>query len=496
MRIVFVASEAAPFVKTGGLGDVVGGLPIALANLGHHVTVVTPYYREHVLKSAKAETLIESLELPDQAKPLVSRVLEIPAESSGVRFLFVDQPELYGRRGIYVDEKGRDFHDNCKRFSALCHAALLLAERLQLRVDCFHVHDWHSALLAVLLKTVYRNRAQFRKTGCVLTLHNLAYQGVFDWESWPATGLDDALRNRRWLGLYGKFSLLKGGIIFADSLTTVSPTYAREIQGKRLGFGLERWLRRRRDRLVGIVNGIDARAWNPASDRALPVRFDRSSWRSGKLACKRKLRRSVGLSDSDMPLLGFVGRLVEQKGVSLIARALDALLGMELQLVMLGTGDLHWERWFSRIARRHRRQIAVRVAFDDAFARLVFAAADMFLMPSEFEPCGLAQLYCMRYGAIPIVRKVGGLADTVFETQVDGGPTGFVFQRNRAEGLVAAVRRAMRAFHRPQVWSQLVENAMAADWTWEGSAARYVAAYRTARHLRRGEWNWPSKGDS
>lgn len=482
MHLVFAASEAVPFAKTGGLGDVVGALPRALAELGHDVTLIMPYYR----LLAEIDQPIERgmISVPLLNRKLPARVFEIP-DHDGVRVLLIDYPEFFARRRLYTDDAGNDFRDNAERFILLSRAVFEALNLLQLPVDCLHVHDWQAALVPVYLRHAYHHQPRFHRVASVLTIHNLAFQGLFPAEKWPLLGLPETLYGPTSLEYFGQISFLKGGITSADIVSTVSTTYAREMQGPEFGCGLDGVLRERADDLVGIVNGIDYDAWNPETDPFLPHHFSAEEWLNGKGACKKALLAELQLSpDGNRPLIGMVGRLTEQKGVDLIVETLPELMRLDLRVAILGTGDAKYQVLLERLASRYPERIALRLQFDEALSHRIYAASDMFLMPSRFEPCGLSQLYSLRYGTLPIVRAVGGLADTVRDvnpaTLIDGSATGVRFLHYTAEALLSAIRRAVRLMAQPEAWNRVIHHGMTRDWSWQKSAGQYEQVYQRA----------------
>ena len=464
MRVLFVTPECAPLTKTGGLGDVSAALPAALRALGHDVRVLLPGYAA-VLDGLPAAKEQAELELLDQR----CRVLEAGD------LLVVDCPELYRRDGgPYQDAAGADWRDNARRFGLLSRVAALLsgaASPLEWRPQVLHANDWPCGLAPVYL-SFEKNRA-----AALMTVHNLAFQGIFDASWMRPLALPSAAFSIEGVEFYGKLSFLKGGLAYAEAINTVSPTYAREIQGEELGCGLDGLLRARRSALSGIVNGIDAEAWDPQRDPQIAQTYGRWTLER-KSANKEALQRRLGLAvDAQRPLLGTVCRFTEQKGVDLIAEAAEALLALPAQLALLGTGERRYEEALRALAGRHAGAAAVVVGFDERLAHLIEAGADAFLMPSRFEPCGLNQMYSQRYGTPPIARATGGLVDTVSD-----GETGFLFERPAAGELLAAARRAIDAWRDARRWREIQRRAMERDFSWAAPARQYAALYsRLAR---------------
>jgi starch synthase len=447
MRVLFVTPECAPLAKAGGLGDVSAALPAALRALGLDVTILLPGYPEALRQIPGASEVGRFVELGFEC-----RLLSLP------NLLVIDCPPLYQRAGSpYQDPGGQDWPDNALRFGVLSK----VAARLAAEYDVVHCNDWPAALMPV-----------YSARPALLTVHNLAFQGNFE-RSWLARlGLPPELFTIDQLEFHGRLSFLKGGLVRAGALSTVSPTYAREIQGAELGCGLDGVLRERRGVLSGILNGIDTEVWNPATDPYLAQRYDLLSL-EGKSVNKRALQRRFNLEvTEELPLLGFVGRLTGQKGVDLIAAAAAELAALPAQLALLGRGERELEGGLALAAARHPGRIAVEIGFDEALAHLIEGGADCFLMPSRFEPCGLNQMYSQRYGTPPVARATGGLADTIGD-----GETGFLFDRAEPAALVAATRRALGAWREPRRWRELQRAGMGRDFSWRTAARRYAELY-------------------
>jgi starch synthase len=480
LRVLFAASECAPLTKTGGLGDVASALPAALRRLGIDVQVLLPGYRE-VLGAVSARALAE---VPPSAGFPPARLLAAE-HPNGVPLLILACPELYEREGgPYLSPQGLDWPDNALRFGLLSYVAAWLASArssCEWRCDLVHCNDWQSALAPAYLH--WWDNADNAETPSLVTIHNLAFQGIFPPEVLPSLGLPAQSLDINGLEFHGKVSFLKAGLYYARRISTVSPTYAREIQSEPLGFGLHGLLAARSAELEGILNGIDLDVWNPATDPCLSTTYDAETLaRKAQNTCA--LRERFGLQpQAEQPLLGVVSRLVAQKGLDLVVQAADALVALPAQLIVLGTGDAPMERALADVAARNPGKIAVIRGFDEPLSHLIEAGADIFLMPSRFEPCGLNQMYSQRYGTLPVVRRTGGLADSVVDytprSLEAGTATGFVFEAANPHALVAAVRRAVAAWRRPSLWQRLQRNAMARDFGWAASARRYIALYRT-----------------
>jgi starch synthase len=491
LRILMIASEVAPFAKTGGLADVAGALPAALTALGHDVRILLPKYRGAEAHAVDTRVVAPSLRVPLGERESEGALIE-GRTPSGIPVYLLEHDRYYDRDGLYGTADG-DYWDNCERFVFFCRAALEALARLDgARGDArwlpqvIHANDWQTGLVPVYLRTLYRDHPVLGGLPTLFTVHNLAYQGVFWHYDMPMTGLGWDLFTPAGLEFYGKINFLKGGLIFSDLLTTVSRTYAREIRTAAFGAGLEGVLEERSHDLHGVVNGIDYEAWNPQKDGAIAHPYSAAD-PEPKVICREALRRELGLEDVAGPVIGIVTRLAEQKGMDLVLEALPGLLAEAVQLVVLGSGDARLEDAFRAAAAAHPGRVAVRIGYDDELARRIYAGTDAFLMPSRYEPCGLGQLIALRYGGAPIVRRTGGLADTV--TEFDPARrtgTGFVFDAFAPDALLASVRRAASAYRQPAGWKALVRNAMAEDFSWDASAREYATLYRRAIKARSG----------
>ena len=490
MNILIATSEVTPFSKTGGLADVCGALPRALARLGHHSMVITPAYRGVFRAGPHPEPTGVVFDIPIGSKVVQGRLFQGQLPGSETTVYFVDQPGYYDRPQLYRED-GEDYKDNCERFVFFCRAVMETIRLVGIAVDVLHCNDWQTGLIPALLRIEYERARDYENVGVLLTIHNLAYQGQFWHWDMLLTGLDWKYFNWRQMEFYGNLNLLKTGIVFADAINTVSPHYAREIQKPPLGAGLEGVLQQRSGDLYGILNGVDYAVWNPETDPLLPATYGVSNWREGKAACKSALRAELGLPDTPgTPLIGLVGRLADQKGWDLVAPVMRRWVrDTDVQWAILGTGEPIYHKLLYAMAKEHPQHIAVRLEFSDRLAHQIEAAADMFLMPSRFEPCGLNQMYSLRYGTVPIVRETGGLADTVrdatAENLASGTANGFSFEPYDAAALEETLRRACGVYtHQPEVWAQLVETGMRQDCSWEQSARRYVELYQAIRDKR------------
>jgi starch synthase len=482
MKIAIVASEAVPFAKTGGLADVTGGLPKALFRLGHEPILILPLHRA-VRRSGAALSEAGSIIVPVGQRRVASRVWrsEIPGVDAPAYFL--EQDSYFDRDGIYGYNED-SYPDNCERFVFLSRGALEAARSLQFEAEVFHLHDWHSALVAPYLRILYASDPLLRRAAALLTIHNIAYQGIFWQWDMELLGLDWSHFNVREFEFWGKINLLKAGILYSDVVNTVSPTYAREIQTPEQGRGLDGVLRDRHDVVHGVVNGIDDAVWNPAADLHLAARFGPGNLR-GKADCKTALQRYCRLPQRKVPLIGVVSRFAEQKGLDLAAKALPDLFDRgPLQCVILGEGGDEVLLLIESVAKQFPDRLRVFAQMDEVLAHRIIAGADMILVPSRFEPCGLTQLYGLKYGSVPIARRTGGLVDTVAdctpETLAAGTATGFLFDDATPEALAACVRRALDLYRDGASWQRLMAAGMSQDWSWESSARRYLDLYSQA----------------
>lgn len=483
LRILVMASEVDPFANTGGLADVAAALPRALSRLKHDVRILMPRYRgvEH---HGEIRLIVPQLQVPLGDRVVEGQLFEGRAPS-GVPVYFLGQDHYFDRDGLYGINDG-DYWDNCERFTFFCRGALEALAAVgstaggAWRPHIIHANDWETGLVPVYLRALYRDHPVLRDVGTLFTIHNLAYQGVFWHYDMPMTGLGWDLFTPAGIEFYGKLNFLKAGLVFSDVLTTVSRTYAREIRTAEFGNGLEGVLEERSHDLYGVINGIDFAQWNPATDPALAKPYSEKD-PQGKSVCRDALRGELGLEGSPGPVLGVVARLTSQKGMDLLLQGLPALLAEGCQLAMLGSGDAPIEEAFTAAAARYPGRVAVRIGYDGSLARRVYAGSDCFLMPSRYEPCGLGQLIALRYGTVPVVRRTGGLADTVAEfDRVRGQGTGFLFDAFSVEALLEATSRAVATYRRPALWNTLIRNGMAEDFSWDASAKEYVTLYRKA----------------
>jgi len=486
MHIAFAASECVPFSKTGGLADVVGALPRALAALGHQVSVYVPRYRQ--TKLIDPETEVRSITIPFDDKYRFCSVVSA-GSSAGLKFHFVEYPPYFDRESLYGTPAG-DYPDNAERF-ALFSRAVLEASKVLGVPHVFHCHDWQSALIPVMLRTLYAEDPAFRDVATVFTIHNMGYQGLFPPDTLPLLTLPWELLTISRMEFFGQVNFLKGALVYSDYVTTVSKKYSQEIQTSEYGFGLEGVLRDRAATVTGILNGVDYEEWSPQTDKFIVTKYS-SQDLSGKQKCKQDLLNIFGITNSDsnfkVPVIGIVSRFAAQKGFDLIAQIVDRLAREEMIVVALGSGDKLFEEMFLRLNRQFPNKIAVKVAFDNAIAHKIEAGADMFLMPSRYEPCGLNQIYSLKYGTVPIVRATGGLDDTIEPWDARTGKgTGFKFSDYTGEALLATIKHALVDYQDPSSWQTLMRNGMGRDFSWVASAREYGKIYDRARHLRSAE---------
>lgn len=460
MRILFCASEVVPFAKTGGLADVAGALPLALEELGQEVIITLPGYKAI-----------------DDSKFRIQRVKENISSSSigkNTKVYFIKNDKYFNRDGLYGDKK-EDYKDNLDRFSYYCRATLDLLKEIEFRPDIVHCHDWQAALIILFLKTKYVTHPFYKDIRTLFTIHNIGYQGLFPKEEFPKLGIDWKFFSVDMLEFYGKINLLKGGIVSSNIINTVSPTYSSQIQTKEFGYGLEGVLSKRSQDVFGILNGLDYSIWNPQDDRFIIKNYSLQSIED-KYKNKEDLQKICKLPfKKDVPLFGIVSRLAEQKGFDLLAGAIEQICKMNLQLVILGTGDLKYHLLLEDIVKKYPQTISLHLKFDDALAHKIYAGSDIFLMPSKYEPCGLGQMISLKYGTVPLVFKTGGLADTVTEDN------GFVFDKYKKEYLMKAMQKAIMLFKDKKKWTELMQRGMQYNFSWAESAKKYIKLYERAK---------------
>lgn len=458
MKVLFCASEIAPFVKTGGLADVAGALPLALDKLGVEVKMVMPKY-----KTATRPPGLQAAGIADD--------VEVAKIGKNIQVYLIKNDKYFNREGLYGDSHG-DYPDNLQRFSFYCRRALELLKEINFKPDIIHCHDWQAGLIPVYLKSVYHKDGFYKHIKTLLTIHNLAYQGLFAKSEYPSLGLDWSLFNIEGLEFYGKVNILKGAVVFSDLLNTVSPAYAREIQTEEFGCGLEGVLRKRHKSLSGILNGLDYEFWNPQKDEYIYKQYAAGNLQD-KYYNKQMLAKDLGLRlNEEMPLFGIVGRLAEQKGLGLIAESMEDLVKLgDIRIVILGVGDKRSRAILEDMAKKFPRNISAHIKFDESLAHKIYAASDIFLMPSRYEPCGLGQMIALAYGSLPLVYKTGGLADTVNQDN------GFVFEHYSGKDFVRAVKDAVALYQNKKRWLSLARKAFSYNFSWDESAGKYVKLY-------------------
>lgn len=485
LSILFVSSEVVPFAKTGGLADVSAALPQVVRELGHDIRIIMPKY---MAVSDRKFKIHDIKRLTDMPIHLGEETFLASVKSSfltniktKVQVYFISNEKLYCRSDLYVDPKTKEaWPDNDNRFMFFCRGVIETLILLGWKPDIIHLNDWQTGLIAALIKTEYADEPLFKNTKIVFTVHNAAYQGIFPKESFVKTGLPAKTFKMEGVEFHGDINLLKAGLIYSDAITTVSPTYAKEVRSsKEFGYGLEGVFKKRARKTYGILNGMDVTVWNPEVDKLIPKNYSAETLED-KQENKKALCDHFKLPyDPKVPVIGIVSRLADQKGFDLIQESLEELMGMDLQLVVLGSGEKKYEDLFTKAAKKYKKKVGAFIGFDEDLAHLIEAGADMFLMPSKYEPCGLNQMYSLRYGTLPVVRSTGGLADTVED--LDAKPkagTGFVFEKYNAKQMLDAIKRSLTAFADEKIWSAAMKRAMAKDNSWDASAQKYIELYK------------------
>ena len=487
LKILFVTSEVVPFVKTGGLADVSAALPQTLAELGHEVRIVVPKYGAVDDRKFKIHEVVRlkdiKIELAGKEVIFSLKSCFLPGQKIRVQIYFLDNQEYFGsRNSLYGDPMtGKDYPDNDERFIILNRAVFELIIKLGWIPDIIHCNDWQCGLIPTYLKTVYSGEENFDKFKTLFTIHNLAYQGEFSKSSFKKTGLPDKLNSPNGILHKGKLNFMKSGLVYADAINTVSKTYANEIRTDSvIGSGLKDVLSKRKDDLYGIINGIDTKVWNPDRDKHLPKKYSIKNVEQ-KAVNKQALAEKFGFEfKEDTPIIGLISRLFDSKGIDLIEKILPQLLKLDIQMIVLGTGDKKYHSFFDQMAKKQSDKFACYLGFNDDLAHLIEGGADILLMPSKYEPCGLNQMYSLNYGTIPVVRETGGLADTVkkFNEKTKEG-TGFVFKKYNAKELLAEIKRALKVYRDKDTWNKIVKAGMKEDFSWNSSAKKYIDLYKT-----------------
>ncbi|MGB9735619.1 MAG: glycogen synthase GlgA [bacterium] len=474
MKIIHVASEVVPFSKTGGLADVVGALPVALARKEHEVIIISPFYKSVAEKfNPQKQDITFNIPFPDQTLRAEIYFIQINEKTKAY---FIANDALFMRDGLYVDKNSIDYPDNSKRFIFFSRAAIELVKHMDAVPDIIHSHDWQAGLVPAYMKTLYKQ--DLMGVVSVFTIHNLGYQGLFWHLDMPLTGLGWEYFTSDFLEFYGKISLLKAGIVFSDAVTTVSPTYSKEILTPEFGYGMEGILKTREKDLFGILNGVDYNEWNPEHDRFIPHQYNARTI-DLKHDNKMTLNRMFNLDDNDAPIIGMITRLAKQKGIELVIDGINRIISMGFKLVLLGSGDKPYEEKIKEISNRYKGRVGIKIGFDNNLAHLIEAGADIFLMPSVYEPCGLNQMYSLKYGTVPVVRATGGLNDTIEEYDPSSGKgNGFKFKNKDVDEMLSALKRAMSLYNNKQKWNELIKLCMSYDFSWDRSATNYELLYK------------------
>ncbi|OQX95537.1 starch synthase [candidate division KSB1 bacterium 4572_119] len=485
LKILFVSSEVAPFAKTGGLADVSGSLPKVLKEMNHDVRIVMPKYgsineRKYVLREV---IRLKDIKVTMGDKDAVADVKSSFLPNTKVQVYFVGNKDYFNRKGYYGDPvTNEDWPDNAERFGFFSHSCLEILKKLHWQPDIIHCNDWQTALIPFYLKTLYNDESFFDETKTLLSIHNLAFQGIFEKDNISFLNVEEfELQPGGELDFGGRINFLKAGILHSDVISTVSKTYAKEIQkSEEFGFGLQSYLKKRSKDLFGIVNGIDYDEWNPETDKLIPNNYTKNDL-SGKVKNKIALIEKFGLKfDPNIPLIGTVSRLTDQKGFDIITKAIDDMMKLDLQYVILGVGEVKYQNLLKKYAKKYSKKLAIEIQYDNKLAHEIEAGSDIFLMPSKFEPCGLNQLYSLKYGTIPIVRSTGGLADTIKNyTPETGRGYGFVFDDYSSKALLQVVKKAIELFKNQDTWKKLINRAMKQDFSWSKAAEKYVELYNS-----------------
>ena len=486
-KILFVTSEVVPFVKTGGLADVSSALPQMLAEMGHEVRIVVPKYGAVDERKFKIHEVVRLkdilIKIGDKDVVFSLKSCFLPGQKVRVQIYFLDNQEYFGsRNSLYIDPmSGKDYPDNDERFILLANSVFELISKLGWIPDVIHCNDWQCGLIPVYLKTIYKDDPQFSGFKTLFTIHNIAYQGEFSKSSFKKLGLPDELNNEKRVLNKGKINFMKTGLNYADVINTVSETYANEIRkDDKYGAGLKNVLAKRKNDLYGIVNGIDTKIWSPEKDKLIPKKYSLKNIES-KYLNKKELTEKFGFKyDEKIPIIGVISRLYDSKGLDLISKALPSLMKLNIQMVLLGTGDKKYHTLFEKTAKKYSNKFACYLGFNDELAHLIEAGADIFLMPSKYEPCGLNQMYSLMYGTVPIVRETGGLADTVKNyTKNKNNGNGFVFKKYDAMDMIKEIKKALKVFQNKEEWHKIMKNGMKSDFSWNSSAKKYVELYKT-----------------
>ncbi len=480
LKILFATPEAVPFAKTGGLADVSGALPKFLKELGCDIRLMIPYYRMVKNSGQPIQSMADEIEVPFKDEVLSAEIYQGKLNGE-IPVYFIGRDEFYDREFLYSTPKG-DYFDNAERFIFFSKAVLILTKHLNFRPDIIHHHEWQTGLISAYLKSIYKDDPFFQETASVFTIHNLAYQGLFKKEKFITTGLPLEMYNPDGIEFWERVNFMKAGIVYADVINTVSKKYSEEIQTPEYGYGLDGILRKRKEDLYGILNGVDYKEWNPSDDPYIKKNYDLNNL-SGKMECKRDLLREFNMPNTleNLPLLGMISRLTDQKGFDLLYEILDEILSLDLGFILLGSGEQKYHDLFHQVSQKFPKKVGIRIAYDNRLAHMIEAGADIFLMPSKYEPCGLNQIYSLRYGTIPVVRATGGLDDTIIQYDpITKRGNGFKFKNYNAKEFLSKIKEAINYFYQPDHWNELIKNAMTSDFSWESSAKAYIELYHNA----------------
>ncbi len=493
LKVLFLSSEVVPFAKTGGLADVAGALPSALKRLGADVRLTLPLYRVVREGEFQMRPLLDNMQIPLGKEKFAAGVLEAKT-ADDIPVYLIERDDMYDRPNLYGNARG-DYYDNLERFTFFAHASLRIAEAISFKPDVIHCHDWQTGLVPALLKGPYAGESTRDGSPSVFTIHNIGYQGIFPDEKLSVTGLPKSdFFHAEGLEFWGQMSLLKAGIVYSEAITTVSPKYAEEIQTPEYGMGMEGVLKHRSNFLHGILNGVDYRLWDPAGDSHIASKYSAQKMQ-GKGRCKEALIAEMDLDPSlqDRPLLAMISRLDAQKGLDLVVKILGEILALDVGLVVLGSGGEKIQQAIQRAAKKNPGRVGLFIGFNEPLAHRIMAGADVFLIPSRYEPCGLTQMYALKYGTVPVVRSTGGLDDTIVQFDPKTGEgNGFKFGPYKPESFLAAIRKAVDLFQDAEVWKKLVANGMKADFSWDRSAQKYLELYHTV--MEKGRERGKTKG--
>ena len=486
LKILFVTSEVVPFVKTGGLADVSAALPQMLAEMGHEVRIVVPKYGAVDSRKFKIHEVVRlkdiNLKIGDKEVIFSLKSCFLPGQKVRVQIYFLDNQEYFGsRNSLYVDPvSGENYPDNDERFILLSRSVFELVSKLGWIPDIIHCNDWQTGLITAYLRTIYKDEPNFDSFKTLFTVHNLAYQGEFPKSTFRKLGLPEELNSEKGAEIYKKINFMKTGLMFADCINTVSETYANEIRtNEELGAGLKSVLSKRKNDLYGIVNGIDTKVWNPEKDKLLPKKYSVKTLENKKVNKKELVEKFGFTFDEKIPVIGLISRLYDAKGVDLVKDAFTDLMKLNIQMVLLGTGDRKYHTFFDKMSKKYPDKFACYLGFNDELAHLIEGGADIFLMPSRYEPCGLNQMYSLVYGTVPVVRHTGGLADTVDKyNEKTGEGNGFVFKEYKKDAMLKELKRSLKIYEDQKAWVKIMKNGMKCDFSWNSSAKKYVDLYK------------------